>query len=152
MMMHFLLRAERYSTHALWHSTTLSRLSGVLQNDIHAATSANLKSPAENCLETLRLTISDGRSVNCTIEEHRLMRTETESEKDLSRNVFYLPPGSRLRFQRVSQPTTLMRLIIGKPTKPITGNRAAQTSPSNQTLPQRTIKIQAVLVGDHRFQ
>lgn len=150
-MIHLLLRAERFTTQAVWHNTTLARVSRMLRDDVHAALTADVQPPADDLPTALTLKLSGDRVVSYQIEEHQLTRTETVNNAATRRDDFYLPTGSELSFQLVDGTPSIVRLSIQRP--PVTGRAAAKHSGMLGESPlQRVYVIEAQLGRIRRFE
>jgi hypothetical protein len=150
-MIHLLLRAERFTTQAVWHNTTLARVSRLLRDDVHAALTADVQPPADDRPAALTLQLTDDRIVSYQIEEHQLTRTETAGDATTRRDAFYLPPGSTLSFQRVDGPPAIVRLSIRR--APVSTRAAAEHSAVSGESPMRRVFVIEAIVGRiHRFE
>jgi hypothetical protein len=148
---HLLLRAERHSTQAVWHNMTVTRLSRVLRDDVHAVRNASVKADDDNGPATLTLTFLDARRIVYTIEEHELKRVESVGETVERRNSFFLPVGSSLQFEQLAGPPSVVRLVIQR--APLASGTAKQTKPSTGESPsRRTLTMESVIGRDHRFE
>ena len=150
-MIHLLLRAERFTTQAVWHNTTLSRVSRTLRDDVHAALTAEVQRPADDRPAVLTLELTGDRIVSYQIEEHQLTRTETTGDAATRRDAFYLPPGSTLSFQRVDGPPAIVRLSIRR--APVSTQATAEHSGVSGESPLRRVFLIETIVGRaHRFE
>jgi hypothetical protein len=148
---HLLLRAERHSTQAVYHNTTIARLSQVLRDDVHAAREAVVGAGDDDGPATLNLTLDDDRRIVYTIEEHELKRIESVGETVERRNSFFLPVGSLLQFEQAAGPPLAVRLVIQR--APLVRGTATQTKQSTGEPPaRRTLTIQSIVGRIHRFE
>ncbi|MBT6157641.1 MAG: hypothetical protein HOL01_12435 [Planctomycetaceae bacterium] len=148
---HLLLRAERHTTQAVWHNTTITRLSRVLRDDVHAVREAAVEADDDDGPANLVLTADNDRRIVYTIEEHELKRTESIGETVKRRNSFFLPVGSSLQFAQVAGPPSVVRLEIERAT--IAGGTAKKTkSSTDEPTARRTLTIESIVGRDHRFE
>ena len=148
---HLLLRAERHSTQAVWHSATITRLSRVLRDDVHAVREAAVEAADDDGPAKLILTDDDDCVIVYSIEEHELKRVESVGETVERRNSFFLPVGSSLHFEQAAGRPSMVRLVIERAT--LAGGKAKQTKPSTGEPPaRRTLTIDSFIGRDHRFE
>lgn len=143
---HLLMRSEHNATKMVWYGTSLARFSRVLRHDVHAATAAQIRPPANDNAARLELTLPEEVVVTLTIEDNRIKRVETAAGNVRHRDTFHFPPASRIRFEHQQQPD-LVSVVIDRPASPhVSGGGAG-----NSRLPTRRLRIEAVVARDHRF-
>ncbi len=142
---HVLLRSERDQSRAIQTAVTISRLSEVFREDVHAASQGELLA-VEGQPPRLMLTGADGRKIVYSASEHVAERVETASGTPVHRDLFHFPSGSAVRLERDETPR-LVRIAID-----IAAALPHQMPEArNRLAPPRTVSIEALLDRDHRF-
>jgi prepilin-type N-terminal cleavage/methylation domain-containing protein len=154
---HLLLDAEREATRAVRFNTSVARLTQAFRADIHASRQVEL--PATEPGKPIVLVASvDGGQIRYELDEHLATRIETEGGRQVHREVFYLPPHSRMRFEHQpdqklpGQKLPFQKLVVLEIDMAAggTGTRAVPSAVADK--PQRRLAIEAVLGRDHRFE
>jgi prepilin-type N-terminal cleavage/methylation domain-containing protein len=142
---HVLLRSERDQSRAVRTAVTLSRLTEVFRDDVHATSNAEIVSHEA---QPSRLTLSDadGRQIGYSADGHLLQRVETARGAEIHRDTFHFPSGSTMRFERDESPR-LVRMIID------VAAALPHEMPEGRTrsAPPRTLLIEALPDRDHRY-
>ena len=146
-VIHLLLDAEREATRAVRFNTSVARLTQAFRGDIHASRQVELPAPEPGKPVVLVATV-DGGQIRYELDEHLATRTETEGGRQVHREVFYLPPHSRMRFEH--QPDQKLVLLEIDMAAGGSGTRNVPTAAAE--IPQRRLAIEAVLGRDHRFE
>lgn len=142
---HVLLRSERDQARAMRTAVTLSRLTEVLRQDVHATSNAAIVAD-EGKPAHLTLGDADGRQIVYTADEHLLQRAETTNGEETHRDTYHFPTGTTSRFER-DEATGLVRLVID--VAPPHPDRMPQAR--TKTAGPRTLWIEAVSNRDRRF-
>lgn len=146
--LHLLMRADRLGQSAAQNRAALSRLSRVFRQDVHAARDVSLTPADPDEPSRLELTIGEGETVAYAVEDHVIQRTarNEEEEDQQHRDTFRFPVRSTLNFEREESPD-VVRLTIRQPV--FSGDRKQA---SGTTIAQRTVRLEAVLGRDHRYE
>ncbi len=144
---HLLLDAEREATRAVRFNTSLARLAQVFRGDIHASRQVELPAAEDGKPLTLVASI-DGGQIRYELDAHLATRIETEGEQQVHREVYYFPPHSRMRFER--KPDQKLVILEIDMAAGGSGTRAVPSTASD--VPKRSLKIEAALGRDHRFE
>lgn len=142
---HVLLRSERDQSRAVRTAVTLSRLTEVFREDVHATSIAEIVS---NDAQPRRLTLSDAddRQIVYSSDEHLLQRIEKSHGAEIHRDTFHFPSGSTIRLENDDSPR-LVRLIID------VAAALPHQMPEGRTrsAPPRTLLIEAIPDRDQRY-
>jgi hypothetical protein len=113
---HLLLGAEHEATKSIRYSASVVRLARAFRDDVHAARAVELPA-AEPGKPAALIASTAGGKIRYELDAHLATRVETAGAGEANRDVFYFPPGSRLRFERDAEPG-LIRLTIEMPLGP----------------------------------
>lgn len=146
-IIHLLLDAEREATRAVRFNTSVARLTQAFRGDIHA--SRQVEIPAlEPGKPTILIATLDHGQIRYELDEHLATRIETAGGRQVHREVFYLPPHSRMRFEHHPD-QKLVHLAIDM----AAGGSGTTNVPSAVAdTPQRRLAIEAAIGRDHRFE
>ena len=146
-VIHLLLDAEREATRAVRFNTSVARLTQAFRGDIHASRQVELPASEPGKPAVLVATLDNGQ-IRYELDQHLATRIETEGGRQVHREVFYLPPHSRMRFEH--QPDQKLVLLEIDMAAGGSGTRNVPSAAAD-TL-QRRLAIEAVLGRDHRFE
>jgi hypothetical protein len=91
-------------------SAALARLSVRLRSDVHEARSAEVVTNQEK--STLKLALTDPRTIEYSTESHRVIRTEQLADGKTRRDAFELPRESQFDWTVEADPAPLVRLAV----------------------------------------
>lgn len=142
---HLLLAAEHEAMKSVRYSASVTRLTRVFREDVHAARRVEIPpvDPGKPSLVVARM--ANNHQVRYELDAHVVTRIETGSDDGASRDVFFFPPQSRLRCSREGDAGPI-RLEIDI----AAGMKARPKSAAPN--PTRTVAIEAVPARDHRFE
>ena len=143
---HLLLGTERELTRSVRSTASVSRLSRVFRDDVHAAKRVELEPAAAGGNPALIATVAPDHVVRYEIDAHRVGRLESLPEGP-HRDVFYFPPQSALQFER-DDAAGVVRLTLAMPTE---SGRPGKSPESTSRLRTLVMAIEAVPARDHRF-
>jgi hypothetical protein len=146
-IIHMLLDAEREATRAVRFNTSVARLTQAFRGDIHACRQVELPASEPGKPAVLVATLDDGQ-IRYELDQHLATRIETSGGRQVHREVFYLPPHSRMRFDR--QPD--QKLVLLEIDMAAGGSGTRNVPSAAADTPQRRLAIEAVLGRDHRFE
>ena len=149
-MLHLLLRSESAMTDSLQRGQTVSQLSRMFRQDVHAARSANIETPAKNDPQSkpeLKLQLAPDHQVQYAALDDAVLRTETQAGKTLHNVRFRFTQGSVIDFSKDPESPERVSLIINSPKPKLTRIR-----PHEPAGVLRELKIEANLGRDHRFE
>lgn len=142
---HLLLRSERDQSRALRTAATLSRLSEVFREDVHATSKAVIEA-VDGKAAHLTLTDADGRQIVYLPEENRLQRIETARDVEVHRDTYHFPSGTSVRVETDESPRMVRVAIDVAAAIP-----HQMPEGRNRLAPSRTVLIEALSNRDHRF-
>jgi prepilin-type N-terminal cleavage/methylation domain-containing protein len=143
-MIYLLLRAQAASAEALTDSVTLTRFSQTFRRDVHAA-SGVAKSPGESSAQsTLALKVQSPMAVTYEFNPAGTVSRTVSTGSSIARREQFRIRRARIRFEVSKDGREIAAiqepLLIGG------------ASPGESTLTPSTIRVEAVLGRDHRFE
>ncbi len=141
-MLHLMLQTDKTLADSLWRGQTVSQLSQVFRGDVHAAREVKTEADQETALT---LALGKNHRVRYSLEKSLILRTETQADKTLRTERFRFPEGTKISFN-VDNPARVA-LVIATPNP-----HTMKTNRSQNSVPLRELKIEAVPGRDHRFE
>ena len=149
-MLHLLLRSETVMSDSLNRCQTVSQLSRLFRDDIHAARSANIETLAKDKPQAkplLKLQLGPNHQVQYAALDLAVLRTETQGGKTLQTVKFRFAKGSVIDFSQESDEPARVALVVKSPNL-----KTSRIRPSQPIGVLRELTIRARLGRDYRFE